>query len=149
MKTIPLPPHAALALAKFQNQKPGKLGDYFWEAWHARNRKIEAGEYPLEITITRGQRINATIIPKNMLENMKEDEARAWNHSDLAGVLWESGMRATRAIKIASTTPPFNIPAFIECRDSAGCLVYDQDGNGYLGGKTAAAKYPCKDSPMR
>lgn len=33
-----------------------------------------------------------------MIGKMKADEARAWDHSDLAGVLWEHGLRATRAI---------------------------------------------------
>ena len=50
---------------------------------------------------TRGDRRGCTDIPANMLEPYHASEARAWSHSPLAGGLWESGFRASRAIKIA------------------------------------------------
>ncbi len=57
-----------------------------------------------EITVERGQRARETAIPDNMRENFAADEARAWAHSDLAGALWESGFRASRAIKLAENS---------------------------------------------
>lgn len=53
------------------------------------------------VTVERGQRARHADIPTNMRENFAADEERAWSHSDLAGVLWEIGFRASRAIALA------------------------------------------------
>ena len=101
-KTIPLPRHLAAALFRSQHPTPSRhLGDSFHAAHDLAMRRLEAGDFPREITGTRGQRIAGTIVPANMLDNMQRDEARAWSHSDLAGLLWENGFRASRAIELA------------------------------------------------
>jgi hypothetical protein len=50
------------------------------------------------LTAAKGQRIANSIVPGNMDGPMKASEHRAWSFSPLAGVLWEHGLRASRAI---------------------------------------------------
>lgn len=100
--TIPLPEALALTVARFQNPTPSRrLGGSFHEAHFEECKRIAAGDFLREITITRGQRLASTIIPANMLAPMQASEARAWSHSPLAGALWEIGFRASRAIALA------------------------------------------------
>lgn len=49
--------------------------------------------------LPRGWRRSRPNIPENMRARMAADEARAWNHSPAAGILWESGWRLSRAIR--------------------------------------------------
>ena len=56
----------------------------------------------LAAALPRGTRAAGPNIPPNMRARLREAEARAWSHSTLAGHLWESGERATRAIALAS-----------------------------------------------
>jgi len=51
----------------------------------------------------RGARRAWQEIPSNMLPRYMESEARAWNHSPLAGALWEMGFRGSRAIAISDS----------------------------------------------
>lgn len=50
------------------------------------------------LSATKGLRAKSDTIPLNMRGNVRADSHRAWSHSDLAGVLWEHGIRASRAI---------------------------------------------------
>jgi hypothetical protein len=54
----------------------------------------------------RGSRRERENIPPNMLPRFLASEARAWAHSTLAGALWESGVRASRAIRMAENYFP-------------------------------------------
>ncbi len=49
----------------------------------------------------RGSRRARENIPANMLPRFLASEARAWSHSTLAGALWETGVRASLAIRTA------------------------------------------------
>lgn len=51
----------------------------------------------------RGARRRGESVPANMAAAVLESEARAWNHSPMAGMLWESGVRAARAITWAES----------------------------------------------
>ena len=103
--TIHLSDSLALALHILQHPTPSRrLGDSFHAAHAAALASRAAGEYPREISATRGSRIAAAIIPPNMLAKMQASEARAWDHSPLAGMLWESGFRASRAIALADSS---------------------------------------------
>ena len=65
----------------------------------ARKLATATGRDALElqtIAATRGTR--RASMPANMARKAAADEARAWDHSDLAGILWEHGIRSTRAI---------------------------------------------------
>lgn len=52
--------------------------------------------------LPRGTRAAGPNIPPNMRARLQAAEARAWSHSTLAGQLWESGIRASLAIRLAS-----------------------------------------------
>lgn len=54
------------------------------------------------ITAKRGERIMRTDAPVNMLCRLLTSERIAWDHSNLAGVLWEMGFRASRAIQLSN-----------------------------------------------
>lgn len=57
----------------------------------------------ISLALPRGSRAAGPNIPPNMRERLRESEARAWEHSTLAGHLWEAGERASRAIALASS----------------------------------------------
>jgi hypothetical protein len=50
----------------------------------------------------RGTRAAGVSIPPNMRARLAQAEARAWEHSTLAGALFELGMRASLAISTAA-----------------------------------------------
>ena len=52
----------------------------------------------------RGERRRRGNIPANMAAAFLASEQRAWDHSPMAGMLWESGVRASRAISIAENS---------------------------------------------
>lgn len=54
------------------------------------------------ITAKRGERIMRTDAPVNMQCRLLTSERVAWDHSHLAGVLWEMGFRASRAIQLSN-----------------------------------------------
>ena len=49
----------------------------------------------------RGSRRAASTVPANMQEHFIARENAAWNHSPLAGALWELGLRSARAIALS------------------------------------------------
>jgi hypothetical protein len=65
----------------------------------------------------RGSRRQRENIPANMIRRFLDGEARAWKHSTLAGALWETGVRASRAIATAEKF--FSAPQNKSCADSA------------------------------
>jgi hypothetical protein len=52
-------------------------------------------------TVTRGHRRRLITIPPNMAARYTAGESAAWNHSPLAGALWEAGTRSARAILLS------------------------------------------------
>lgn len=54
------------------------------------------------IAAKRGERIMRTDAPVNMQCRLLTSERIAWDHSNLAGVLWEMGFRASRAIQLSN-----------------------------------------------
>lgn len=87
MITVPIPPHIARALIR-------------------RRGVAEPAELPRSLSAARGDRIAAAAMPPNMLAQAKASEAKAWNHSPLAGILWEHGFRASIACQLAETVDP-------------------------------------------
>jgi len=65
----------------------------------------------------RGSRRLRENIPPNMIRRFLDGEARAWKHSTLSGALWETGVRASRAIATAEKF--FSAPQNKSCADSA------------------------------
>ena len=60
-----------------------------------------AENLPRQLYAWRGGRAAATMIPENMRENFAASESAAWDHSELAGILWELGIRSATARKWA------------------------------------------------
>ena len=54
------------------------------------------------ITAKRGERIMRTDAPINMQCRLLASERIAWDHSNLAGILWEMGFRASRAMQLSN-----------------------------------------------
>ena len=100
--TLKLPTPLAEVVFRHHHRAPARhLGESFHAAHEQARQRITALDFPQEITCQRGQRIAGRMIPRNMEKNILADEARAWNHSALAGALWENGFRASRAIAMA------------------------------------------------
>lgn len=65
-----------------------------------------AENLPRELSTSPGIRRYRDEIPPNMLPSFLAGQARAWEHSALAGILWECGLRASRAIALAENHAP-------------------------------------------
>lgn len=62
---------------------------------------IDPETLPPELSAARGDRRQRLTIPANMVTRYQASEAAAWDHSPLAGILWEMGIRAALAIRWA------------------------------------------------
>ena len=96
--TVTITPTIAERLANSIPTHP-RMGETHAEAAATQRAETRA---LTELSAPRGTRCAGTNAPKNMMARMAADEARAWAHSDLAGVLWEKGIRASRAIAWAN-----------------------------------------------
>lgn len=93
--TVAISPEIANRLSNSLAPSHRGLGDCMTDAAAERRATLRG---LTTISASRGQRITGTSVPSNLVHKIKADEARAWAHSDLAGVLWEQGLRASRAI---------------------------------------------------
>lgn len=106
--TVEIPAHIARAVLRRQAQVncsarflPGSLA----RARDAENALASgpAENLPRTLSATRGARRAGAMIPRNMAAAIAASEEKAWSHSELAGVLWEHGFRASIACQLAET----------------------------------------------
>lgn len=106
-KTVKLPPHIARVILR--RRASAGLSQCLGDSFRSPAEKLLAlaagpeETLPAELLVVRGARIASTIVPRNMLANLRASEAKAWEHSDLAGALWEHGFRASIACQLAET----------------------------------------------
>lgn len=110
MKThvkVPISPEIARAYLRTQGVHCSldRLPDSFRAVHDQRESLIHgpAENLPKTLAATKGQRRRGALIPPNVAANFQASEDQAWAHSIIAGVLWENGLRASRAISLAET----------------------------------------------